>query len=173
MPALGEEYAAGVGRVMRRALLVGVWVAAGAACTEGGDDVDPGHDMGVGCGSYGQVECGGECVHTEADPGHCGGCGAACATGQICRESECASCGEGEVGCGSMCCPSSRGCDAAVTACAPEACPSVVPEQGAGCGPLDARCTWRLCDSRDLLTAFCSPGGWLVQAQACPIEENP
>lgn len=37
------------------------------------------------------VDCGGVCVDTTTDPDHCGGCGNACAIGQVCVSSACVS----------------------------------------------------------------------------------
>ncbi|MBT8494264.1 MAG: hypothetical protein KJO07_14510, partial [Deltaproteobacteria bacterium] len=34
-------------------------------------------------------DCGGECVNTDNDPGHCGGCDIACDAGQVCGGGQC------------------------------------------------------------------------------------
>jgi len=54
-------------------------------------------DMDAGVGSDASaaltcmplVDCGGACVDTQADPAHCGGCSAACASGEVCAAGSC------------------------------------------------------------------------------------
>ncbi len=64
----------------------------------------------LGCGSDdlvcgpGQQICGDICVDTAADARNCGGCGAVCATGEVCASGSCAlSCPPGQQVCGTGC----------------------------------------------------------------------
>ena len=57
-------------------------------------------DTGPGPCPIGQSRCGGVCVNTQNDNGHCGGCGRSCSLGAVCS---------GGV-CGSICSPSEQRC---------------------------------------------------------------
>ena len=50
--------------------------------------VEPGTDAGPACES-GLTGCGGDCVDTQSDLAHCGGCDSACAATDVCREGAC------------------------------------------------------------------------------------
>src|SRR5882724_4963430 len=55
------------------------------------------------CGA-GSTTCGDACVDTTHDPAHCGGCGTACPSGQVCSSGVCAvTCLGGTTLCGSAC----------------------------------------------------------------------
>ncbi|MFY2559474.1 hypothetical protein ACN469_17710 [Corallococcus terminator] len=41
------------------------------------------------CDGGGVVLCGGSCVNTQVDPAHCGACGNACVTGEVCEGGAC------------------------------------------------------------------------------------
>src|ERR1700760_410429 len=41
------------------------------------------------CGAGAPVLCAGVCTDTRYDPSHCGACGIACASGQLCDDGEC------------------------------------------------------------------------------------
>lgn len=49
----------------------------------------------TGCGTEsascpdGETACGSQCIDTLSDPSHCGGCGQACGTGELCMEGVC------------------------------------------------------------------------------------
>lgn len=65
-------------------------------------DSGPGSDAG-GCAPS-LTACGTACVDTRADPSHCGGCGLACPSGEVCGASMCAgSCPTGLTECGGRC----------------------------------------------------------------------
>jgi hypothetical protein len=69
-----------------------------------GVDAGPGTDGGPGGCGVGVTECSGVCVDTRYDPANCGGCGVACAAGQVCNLGTCSgSCGLGTVECGGGC----------------------------------------------------------------------
>ncbi len=52
----------------------------------------------------GTTLCGADCVDTDVDPAHCGGCGQACAPGEVCSGGACAlSCAGGTTECGGAC----------------------------------------------------------------------
>lgn len=56
-----------------------------------------------GCGQGTQL-CGQACVNLQTDLDHCGGCGQACATDDVCDAGTCASeCSEGRTRCGQVC----------------------------------------------------------------------
>ena len=85
-------------------------LATGASCNAGTGQCDyPAEPDGASCGG-GQVCCGVNCVNTQTDAAHCGGCGLACPAGQTCQGGICG------VGCGSDFCP------AASEICADAAC---------------------------------------------------
>ncbi len=72
-----------------------------------------------GCG-LGELACSDACVHPDRDPSHCGGCGRACAPGDVCVEGSCAAaCDAPFQACGSACVDTTRdpdhcgGCDVA------------------------------------------------------------
>ena len=74
--------------VMRFAVVLLVTIA---ACSAGGPagDSGAGTDTGpAGCG-IGETNCSGGCVDTRSDLAHCGGCGLACAGGEVCSGSRC------------------------------------------------------------------------------------
>ncbi|HBQ16645.1 MAG TPA: hypothetical protein DEF51_37760, partial [Myxococcales bacterium] len=63
-------------------------------------------------------ECSGSCVDPRFDPNNCGGCGTACADGEVCNAGTCAgSCGLGTEECEGTCVDT-----------------SVDPENCGGCG---------------------------------------
>ncbi|HYD40873.1 MAG TPA: MopE-related protein [Anaeromyxobacter sp.] len=81
-PARGADRRRGAGR---RAALLGLcaFLGAGAsACSKGSSTVDLSTCKHI---------CDGEdqCIRTERDPGHCGGCNITCGSGQICRDGVC------------------------------------------------------------------------------------
>ncbi len=51
-------------------------------------DTDTDTGTGTGCGG-GEVDCGGECVDTQTDEGHCGACDAPCGDGLDCTAGVC------------------------------------------------------------------------------------
>ena len=52
----------------------------------------------------GETDCSGECVDTNTDESHCGGCGLACAQGEACDSGVCTSpCQAGETLCSDTC----------------------------------------------------------------------
>lgn len=57
---------------------------------DGGDGGDAGDAGGPpeGC-DVGELECGETCVRPDSDPMNCGGCGIACAAGDVCAAGEC------------------------------------------------------------------------------------
>jgi hypothetical protein len=58
---------------------------------------------GLEC-SGGATKCGSACVDTKLDPAHCGGCGTACAAGQVCSGGTCSlTCVGGTTKCGNAC----------------------------------------------------------------------
>ena len=63
----------------------------------------------------GRVLCGTECVDTTADPRHCGGCGVACGTNQVCATSGCQAAGD----CRQTPCAGFSYCDLANGQCKP------------------------------------------------------
>ncbi|HVW28012.1 MAG TPA: MXAN_6577-like cysteine-rich protein [Polyangiaceae bacterium] len=68
-------------------------------------EMGPGHtaDAGAKCPA-GSARCGGVCIDVAYDPKNCGGCGAACAIGELCSAGQCATtCLGGSVACGSRC----------------------------------------------------------------------
>jgi len=68
----------------------------------GGRDATAIDGGGGGCGAL--AECSGTCVDTRYDPGNCGGCGNACAAGEVCNDGTCSSsCGLGTMRCGDRC----------------------------------------------------------------------
>jgi hypothetical protein len=87
--------------------------ACAGACTGqaggSGGSSDPGAGGGAGFGGSGVggsagatcvgglAPCGGVCVDTSMDPGHCGGCGQACENGHLCQTGVCV--GPGADGC--------------------------------------------------------------------------
>ena len=77
-------------------LLLGLSALIFPACAQGiGSD--------EGC-LQGQTTCGGICVNTLADPAHCGGCGSACADGEVCEAGGCvAECTAGLASCAGGC----------------------------------------------------------------------
>jgi hypothetical protein len=99
--------------------------ACGVVCTEcdRGMCVGPMPDAGIGdaaigsdpedpideppfvrsCG-IGELECGAACVRPDSDPRHCGACGSACASGQVCAGTVCADvCAAPRAICGGAC----------------------------------------------------------------------
>ena len=57
----------------------------------------------VSCGG-GTTNCSGVCRDTETDRANCGGCGRACAAGQVCSAGACTvSCGSGTTNCDGVC----------------------------------------------------------------------
>jgi stigma-specific protein Stig1 len=70
----------------------------GAGSSSTGDTTTTG-----GC-SPDEVTCDGACVKLATDPAHCGQCGHACASMEVCMQSACAaSCTSGLTRCGSAC----------------------------------------------------------------------
>lgn len=49
--------------------------------------------VGLTCAAD-RLQCGGACVDPETDPGHCGGCGLACAPGESCADARCVALGD-------------------------------------------------------------------------------
>ena len=67
----------------------------------GGTDAATTSGSSGGCGL---ATCGGVCTDTRFDPTNCGGCGTACAAGQVCSQGSCAAaCGAGTITCGALC----------------------------------------------------------------------
>jgi hypothetical protein len=69
----------------------------------------------------GATECAGECVDTNDDARHCGGCGRACAAGQACVSATCTACVAPRLMCGAECVnpeTSAQHCGACGAACA-------------------------------------------------------
>ncbi|WP_373047008.1 hypothetical protein [Vulgatibacter sp.] len=65
-------------------------IGAGGAGGDTGGGGGGGAGGGLACGGDPSlVECGDDCVDTQVDPRHCGGCGNACAAGEACLEGEC------------------------------------------------------------------------------------
>jgi hypothetical protein len=48
--------------------------------------------LGATCAECPSTMCSGQCVDTSVDPGNCGGCGVACASGQVCESGACTTC---------------------------------------------------------------------------------
>lgn len=70
----------------------------------GGEDAGPQPtvDAGLGCGA--RARCGDQCVDTQNDPSHCGGCGLVCGAGQRCVGARCqVACAAGQTACGGGC----------------------------------------------------------------------
>jgi len=78
-------------------------------------------DLGPTC-SPGQTLCSGACVELQRDPLHCGACGAACASGEVCDAGRCAlRCPTGQAVCAGVCRDTAvdrAHCGACGTACA-------------------------------------------------------
>ncbi|MBI4699937.1 MAG: choice-of-anchor L domain-containing protein [Deltaproteobacteria bacterium] len=89
--------------------------ALGAACSAG---ESPKSNGGDGAECPGATLCDDKCVSTDSDPQHCGGCGQACAPGQVCAQGKC-----------------SLECVGGTTKCA-DACVSIQsdPKHCGGCG---------------------------------------
>lgn len=84
---------AGSMRSLRFVVLLGIVVlGCSSACN---DDAPPGPSdppdasVPVTCTGAGVELCGGACVNTSSDPKHCGACGRACTTGEVCEGSVC------------------------------------------------------------------------------------
>jgi hypothetical protein len=69
----------------------------------GGRGGDAGAGVSGGCGAGG-TRCGETCAILASDPRHCGACGNACATGQVCDLGRCAaSCSAALMACAGAC----------------------------------------------------------------------
>lgn len=109
-----------------------------------------------------QVACGGRCVDTGSDNGHCGNCGHACPNGQTCVNGACcvrdgracdgAGCCSGTC-CGGVCCPADEVCGGDAqepTCCVPnggpckDTCSTHEGEGGDACADF-GRCCSRFC----------------------------
>jgi hypothetical protein len=81
---------------------VRTWIAALPA-VDAGATSDGGTSDAAVCGS-GLTACNAACVDTATDPNNCQGCGAKCATGQLCAPTGCSSAGCGKLTqCGGAC----------------------------------------------------------------------
>ena len=122
-----------------------------AAC--GDDDGVTAMDAGMGTDSGptctgAEVECGGDCVDTQSDEDHCGGCGMACGSGEACEMGSCVLvCGPGTIECGGTCVDTDvdpahcGGCDMACATgefCVEGACSASCPAPNTDC---DGTCT--------------------------------
>lgn len=125
--------------------------------------------------------CGSECVDTETDPNHCGGCFAACPTAAACSGGTC-ECQGTLTACGSICadttsnplhcggcnqvCPSGGQCVNSGCVC-PASTPTVCSGQcvdtdtdEAHCGSCGNACTFGQCNNGQC--PVCAPGGILI-----------
>ena len=90
-----------------------------------------------------EVRCANRCVNPASDPQHCGGCGIACARGQVCAGGRCdVMCPEGQARCDDRCVPIQT--DRANCGACGRACPAgQVCTQGrcdVSCGPMYLSC---------------------------------
>jgi hypothetical protein len=99
----------------------------------------------------GATECAGECVDTNDDARHCGGCGRACAAGQACVSATCTACVASRLMCGAECVDpetNAQHCGACGRACAADrqcsgatcSCPAGRSDCGGPCLPTGAPC---------------------------------
>jgi hypothetical protein len=90
---------------------LGLALASLVACSvvNSPDDPQPANNDDAGGGTptgcpEGFEVCDGACVNVTNDPAHCGGCGSACAEGEVCGVGQCLSeCQAGTVSCGGSC----------------------------------------------------------------------
>jgi len=95
---------------MKKKLLFAMMASAisvlGAGCGDDDSTDRPGVDAGPSGCTGGTTDCGGMCVDTRFDPANCGGCGMACAGGEVCLSGTCTpqgSCTGALVECSSAC----------------------------------------------------------------------
>src|SRR5512141_1145277 len=81
----------------------------------------PGTSTTGGCAEPSKV-CSGVCVDLKSDPRHCGACGTACPTGQVCSDGKCGTyCGTDLTACAGSCvnlADDPNNCGACGTTCA-------------------------------------------------------
>ena len=91
----------------RLAALAGILLVSAAGCVGSVSTANPAGGTGgttvQPCAS-GLTMCQASCVNTNSNPANCGGCGKACATGQVCDNGMCSSsCSAGAMVCGASC----------------------------------------------------------------------
>jgi hypothetical protein len=109
-----------------------------------------------------RVICARRCVDPSSDPAHCGGCGVACAQGQVCAGGRCDNaCPEGQFRCDDRCVP--LAIDRANCGACGNACPAGrVCSQGRcelSCGPMYAACEAPVVDAGARDGGLASPAG--------------
>lgn len=137
-------------------LLILALAAFGAACSNEDEPTD------VDCPT-GEVACGEVCVDVESDAANCGGCGKACAEGEVCRDGVCsASCGAEETSCDGECVDLDRdaaNCGECGHACGEgESCDAGECVPGSGCEDGELRCDG-VCTDTDSDASNCGACG--------------
>ncbi len=151
----------------------------------------------AGCTSAPQEEagcpfplCNGLCINYQADPAHCGQCGAACGAGMACVNFQCqcsgglaacaagcvdttldaANCGSCNAACsaGSVCTGSTCQCQGGLTSC-PTGCSNLTGD-GANCGACGNACGAGLVCSNGQCSATCATG--LTQCGSSCVDTN-
>ncbi len=154
-------------RLCGAALLAAFVCALLAACTS-----DPGAaDAGACAGEL--FRCGSECVDTETDARHCGGCDRVCGAGETCVGGRCGSyCRQGSADCNGDAadgCETATGSDPAHCGACGAACPAGVPcfEGSCGCPADRAVCEGACVDTRSS-AVHCGACGLACEAdQVC------
>jgi hypothetical protein len=105
------QHATSKGQDLPRAAVATGCQQVGQTCAEDSDCC-----AGAECGVLtcqclpGLTSCGGQCVDLETAHDHCGACGTACGTYEICINGSCRPCPIGNELCGDVCCPPYRTC---------------------------------------------------------------